>query len=163
GMFARLRGRRVEAIACFHRAVDRRADFADGWVGAAEVCLDAEICGAAEEYARNGIAVAMRQGTVADPRLRLALARALTGQGRLGEAIESLRVYVEQQPRDRDAARLYSGLLMHRARERIGDPDVTHAELQGLIDRALAANPQEPAVDFVRAKMCRDQRRFADA
>jgi tetratricopeptide (TPR) repeat protein len=163
GMFARLRGRSVAAIACFRRAVERREDFADGWLGAAEVCLDAGICDEAEVYARGGLGVSRRLGTVADPRLRLALARALKGQGRLGDAIESMRVYVEQQPRDRDAARLYSGLLMHRARERLTDPDITHAELQGLIDRALAANPQEPAVDLVRAKMYRDQRRFADA
>ncbi len=162
GMFARLCGRRLEAITCFRRAIDRRPDLVDGWLGAAEVCLDVD-CAEAETYARSAIALAQRTGGNVDPRLRLALARAQKGQGHLDEAIRSLEIYTRAQPRDRDAARLYSGLLMHKARGRLADPDVTHAELQDLIDRALAINPQEPAVDLVRARMARDQRHFAAA
>lgn len=163
GVFARLRGRKLEAIACFRRAAQQQPDCSDAWVGAAEVCLEAESCDEAEEYARAGLAIARRAGRTPDPRLLLCKARALKGLGRLDEAIDSLRVYVESERRDRDAARLYSGLLMHKARARLSDPDCTHQELEQLIARALEHNPQEPAVDLVRARMLRDQRQFAAA
>ncbi|MGE3171140.1 MAG: tetratricopeptide repeat protein [Planctomycetota bacterium] len=163
GTFARLRGRQLEAIACFRRALAKNPGMVDAWLGAAEVCLDNGLCAEAEDYARSGIATSRQLGQPVDPRLRLALVRGLQGLGRIDEAIESLRVYVEQRPRDRDAARLYSGLLMHKARQRLADPEVTHAELERLVERALAANPQEPAVDLVRARMLRDRREFAAA
>jgi tetratricopeptide (TPR) repeat protein len=164
GVFARLKGQSLKAIACFRRAAGRSPELAEAWVGAAEVCLDGAMAAEAEEYARGGISIAVQLGRAADPRLRLCLARALQGQGRLDEAIGSLQDYVNQTGlRDRDAARLLSGLLMHKARQRLSAPDVTHTELQGMIERALRVNPQEPAVDLVRARILRDQRRFASA
>jgi tetratricopeptide (TPR) repeat protein len=163
-MLARLQGKSLLAIANFRRAASQRPDLAEAWVGAAEVCLDAGLAKEAEDYARQAIGLSVQSGRVADPRLRLALARALQGQGRLDEAIGSLRDYCDQTGlRDREAARLLSGLWMHKARQRISEPDVTHTELQTLIDRALHYNPSEPAVDLVRARILRDQRQFAAA
>lgn len=164
GTLARVVGQRLRAIACFRRAAQKDPLLADAWVAAAEVCLEVPSSQEAEDYARSGIAVAVQTGRAADPRLRLCLARALQGQGRLDEAIGSLQDHCEQtKGRDRDAARLLSGLLMHKARMRLSQPDVTAEELQRLCERALHFRPDEPAVDLVKAKMLRDQRRFADA
>lgn len=161
---ARLSGQRLRAIASYRRALAAQPDLVDAWVGAAEVCLDSGLAQEAEDYARSAIARISQQGRLVDPRLRLCLARALQGQGRLDEAIGSLQDYCDQaQGRDEDARRLLSGLLMHKARQRLAEPDVTREELQRLVDRALAYNKDEPAVDLVRAKLARDGRQFAAA
>lgn len=163
-LLARVRGQSLAAIAGFRRAVARQPGLVEAWVGAAEVCLERGLAGEAEEYARQAIGLAAQSGRAADPRLRLCLARALQGQGRLDEAIGSLRDYCDQTGlRDREASRLLSGLLMHKARMRMVERDATHAELQSFVDRALRYNPDEPGVDLVRAHMLREQRRFAEA
>ncbi len=163
-LLARVRGRSLAAIAGFRRAASRQPGLVEAWVGAAEVCLERGLAAEAEEYARQAIGLATQAGRAADPRLRLCLARALQGQGRLDEAVGSLRDYCDQTGlRDREATRLLSGLLMHKARMRMVERDATHAELQALVDRALRYNPDEPGVDLVRAHMLREQRRFAEA
>lgn len=164
GTLARVGGKRLRAIACFRRAAQRDPLLADAWVSAAEVCLEVPSAAEAEEYARSGISIALQAGRAVDPRLRLCLARALQGQGRLDEAIGSLQDHCEQTAgRDRDANRLLSGLLMHKARMRLAQPDVTAEELERLCQRALRFRPDEPAVDLVRAKLLRDQRRFRES
>ncbi len=164
GVLARLRGQSLAAIAAFRRAARNLPSLTEAWVGAAEVCLEKGLAGEAEDYSRQAISIAVQGGRAADPRLRLCLARSLQGQGRLDEAIGSLRDYCDQTGlRDREAARLLSGLYMHKARQRLSEPDVTHAELQSMIERALHYNASEPAVDLVRARILRDQRQFAAA
>ena len=163
-LLARVRGQSLAAIAGFRRAAARQPGLVEAWVGAAEVCLERGLAAEAEEYARQAIGLASQASRAADPRLRLCLARALQGQGRLDEAIGSLRDYCDQTGlRDREAARLLSGLLMHKARMRMVEHDANHAELQALVDRALHYNASEPGVDLVRAHMLREQRRFAEA
>ena len=164
GVLARMRGQSLAAIAAFRRAAKNMPSLSEAWVGAAEVCLEKGLASEAEEYSRQAISIAVQGGRAADPRLRLCLARSLQGQGRLDEAIGSLRDYCDQTGlRDREAARLLSGLYMHKARQRLSEPDVTHAELESMIERALRYNPNEPAVDLVRARIQRDQRQFASA
>jgi tetratricopeptide (TPR) repeat protein len=159
----RLRGSPLQAIKHFRRAAAASPSSVEAWLGAAEVCLSSGLYGEADQYARLGIAAQTARGAAVDPRLRHALARALAGQGRLDDAILHLEPWVRMRPQDRDAARLLSSLLMGRAVQRLSDPKVTHDELQGLVDRALAVNPEEPRVDLVRARLLRDQRRFAEA
>lgn len=162
-LFERLRGSLLAALACYQRAIRMAPHLVEGWLGAAEVCLEGQLWGRAEERARAGILNTGGAAGAVDPRLRHALARALAGQGRLEDAIVQLESYVAAHPRDRDTARLLSSLLMARAIARLSDAHVTHTELQNLIDRALAVNPQEPRVDLVRARLLRDRGDFAGA
>jgi len=106
---------------------------------------------------------AVVHGVQPDPRLMHARSRALAGQGRLDDAIVQLEPHVRNHQGDRDAARLLSSLLMAKAIARLSNPRVTQQELQDLIDRALAANPEEPRVDIVRARLLRDRRQFGPA
>lgn len=163
GQFARVRGQRFVAVRYFRAALTSEPGLTEGWHGAAQVCLDAGLYEDAENYARDGIAAQLRRGQQPDPRLRLSLARAMAGRGALDDAIRHLKDYWLTNPRDRDAARVLSSLLMAQAISRLSDPGVTHAELQRLCDEALAAHPQEPRVDIVRARLCRDRREFAQA
>ncbi|MEC7584706.1 MAG: tetratricopeptide repeat protein [Planctomycetota bacterium] len=153
--------RRLEALANYRRAMRSAPHLVEGWLGAAEVCIEAQLYAEAEDYARRGILNSSSQAV--DPRLRHALARGLAGQGRLEDAIGPLEAYVVRTPRDRDAARLLSSLLMARAIAKLSDPQVAHVELQNLMDRALAVHPQEPRVDIVRARLRRDRGDFAGA
>ncbi len=162
GTFERLRQNPLAALTCFRRTIDAAPALVDGWLGATQVCLDAQMFEQAEEYARGGL-VATAAGGGRDPRLLHSRAQALAGMGRLSEAVSALKSYVRSQPRDRDAARLLSSLLMAQAIARMSDPKVVGAELQALIDEAETYNPIEPRADFVRARLARDRGDFAAA
>src|SRR5262249_49983653 len=133
GKFERLRGNSMQALRSFRLAIAAvaragRVDpaAAERWLGAAAGCLGAPPRAGAASYARDGIAWFATRGLPIEPRLQLALARALTGLGQLDDAIRILEAHTRVRPKDRDAARVLSSLLMGQALARCAEPKVTH-------------------------------------
>lgn len=152
-----VRDRPLSALKYYRRALAADPACVDAWLSASRLLRDRGNFADAETYARNGLRVRP------DPALRQELAMALVGQGRLDDAIAHLEAYLQVRPKDRDAARALSNVLISKAYARLSASDAPLAEVQQLVDRALAWNPAEPKASLVRGRMLRTQRRFAEA
>lgn len=161
GAWQHARGNRLAALGHFRRAMAGAASGdIEPWVNAAELCIGAGVEDAlpeeAERYAREGL---LRRPD--EPRLRQLLALALAGQNRLDDAIVHMEAYVRLRPRDRNAARVLSNLLIGKAIAGMGTR--SNQELEALVERALHWNPDEPKADIVRGRLCRDRRQWEQA
>lgn len=145
----------LEALKFFRRAIEADPRKVEAYLAAAMVCLHNNMNEEAVGYARTGL---MARN---DPQLRYALAMALVAQTRMDDAIDNLELYARMRPKDRDAGRMLSQLLCAKAIAGMGDKP--HAELERLLQQALYYNPDEPRVEVVRGKLCRDRRQFAEA
>lgn len=150
------RDHRLAALKYFKHVIAVDPMDVEGWVGATQVMHDSGLYEDAEQCARQGL---MLRPT--EPRLRQLLALSLAAQNRLDDAIRHLEAYTAVRPRDRDAARVLSNLLIGKAMAGFGDK--SHAEIEDLVGRALRWNPDEPKVDIVKGRMCREQRQWQQA
>jgi tetratricopeptide (TPR) repeat protein len=156
GAWEYARDHKLAALRFFRHVIEVDPTDVEGWVSAAQVLQDSGVYEEAERYARQGLGY-----RPTEPRLRQLLALSLAAQNRLDDAIVHLEAYVSVRPRDRDAARVLSNLLMGKAIAGFGDK--SHAELEALVERALRWNPDEPKVDVVQGRMCREQRKWSEA
>lgn len=156
GRLQLLADHQLEALKYFRRTTDADPGRTEAWLAAAQICRLNEQPKAAESYARKGMLLSRPE-----PQLRFELALALAAQARLDDAIDELELYVRMRPKDRDAARILSSFLCGKAIAGMGDK--SHADLERLLQRALQHNPQEPRVDIVRGKICRDRRQWTAA
>jgi tetratricopeptide (TPR) repeat protein len=152
-----VRGEATQALKYYRRAITADPGAADAWLGLVGVCIARGVYAEAEDYARRGLAACR------DSRLRYQLGVALAQQGRLDDAIQHLEAYLAVRPKDRDAARSLARFLVGKALVRLPEQDVTHAELQRLVDRARELDPREPKLHFVLGRMAIDKREFMKA
>lgn len=155
GRLQLLADHQLEALKYFRYAIQYDPQKVEAYLAAAQVCRLNSLGAAAERYARTGLLCRN------DPQLRYELALALVSQLRMDDAIDNLELYVRMRPKDRDAARMLSTFICGKAIAGMGDKP--HAELDKLLAQAAQYNPQEPRLDIVRGKICRDRRQYAEA
>lgn len=156
GEWLRARDQVLPALKQYQEAQRAQPDHSAAWLGAARLLREREMWADAEKYARTGL----RHRS--DPSLRQELALALVGQGRLDDAEQHLEAYLRVRPLDRDTAKVLANVLVGRAYALLGQAG-QRATIERLLERALAANPDEVRAHLVRGRLLKDDRRFAEA
>jgi tetratricopeptide (TPR) repeat protein len=152
-----VRGRVLAAVRHYQLAQTADPGNLDAWLGVARLLRERECWEDAARYASEGFR------HVPDPALLQEQALALVGMGRLDDAIHNLQAYRRVRPNDADVAKVLSNLLVGRAYTRLNDPRTPPAEVQRMVEEALAYNPNEPRAHVVLGRLCRDRRQFAAA
>jgi tetratricopeptide (TPR) repeat protein len=152
-----VRDRVLSALRCYRQAQEADPQCIDAWLGATRLLRERENYRDAEGYARRGL----QQRP--DPALRQELALALVGQGKLDDAIHHLEASLRLRPGDTDTAKVLANVLIGRAYERLGEPDVSTEQVMRLVERALQCNPHEVKAHLVLGRLARRERQLGQA
>lgn len=148
------RDRVLSALKFYRQAQAADPDCIDAWLGAARLLRERGQYADAEDYARRGLAQRP------DPSLRQELALALVGQLRLDDAIQQLEACLRTRPDDKDLAKVLANVLVGKAYTRLDQPDSKRSEIEALVQRALAYNPNEGKAHLVLGRIARERRQF---
>lgn len=151
------RGRVLPAVRHYQLAQAADPGCLDAWLGAARLLRERECWEDAARYASEGFR------RVPDPALLQEQAFALAGMGRLDDAIHNLEAYRRVRPNDADVAKVLSNLMVGRAYARLTDGRTPPAEVQRMVEQALAYNPNEPRAHVVLGRLSRDRGQLATA
>ncbi len=151
------RDRVLSALKFYRQAQAADPGCIDAWLGAARLLRERGQYADAEDYARLGLAERP------DPALRQELALALVAQLRLDDAIAQLEACRRARPDDKDLAKVLANVLVGKAYARLDQPDGVRSEIEALVQRALALNPQEGKAHLVLGRIARERRQFAAA
>lgn len=153
----RARGQVLPAIRWYRAAQAADPGHVQAFLGAARLMRELERFESAEEYAKLGLQARP------DPSLRQELALALVGQGKLADAELQLEAYLRVHPEDKDTARVLSNVLIGRAYSRLSEGAGDRAEVQRLVERALAYNPDEKKAHLVLGRLAKEARQLDEA